>query len=357
MAAHVSIVETDCTPGIGARVRTTSVQTTDCVNGLPTDSKSPVPCDSVIRTIMSTSTQPHHSSAKKPQSITHIGVGIDGFPEGRDAATLAAAIGRATGADLLLIAVHPEPIVVLPQGLDWKSGEEDARTALREVRDEIAPEARMSVETDFWIARALQRAARREHRDLLVVGSSRHAADGHVRIGKRTRQLLCNFDVTLAVAPRGLNRSGFGPIRRIGVGYDGGPEAQRALELAASIGAAAGAELRVLAAVDDRMPSIGWPYLFLDEMIDEWRKILEEEEESLRSRVKDTVQGTNLKLHCETVRGRPADHLVELSSDVDMMVIGSRRWGPVARVLLGSTGEALMHDAACPVVVTPRPEE
>ena len=57
----------------------------------------------------------------------------------------------------------------------------------------------------------------------------------------------------------------------------------------------------------------------------------------------------------EAVAGRPADALLALSGDVDLLVIGSRRWGPATRVLLGSTGEALMHDAACSVVAVPRP--
>lgn len=60
----------------------------------------------------------------------------------------------------------------------------------------------MVVETDLAVPRALERVVRREHRDLLVVGSSRHGPDGRVRIGKRSRQLLCHFKCALAIAPR-----------------------------------------------------------------------------------------------------------------------------------------------------------
>jgi len=59
----------------------------------------------------------------------------------------------------------------------------------------------------------------------------------------------------------------------------------------------------------------------------------------------------------EVARGRPASALLELSRGVDLLVIGSRRWGMVARLVLGSTGEALLHDAECPVLVVPRPPE
>jgi nucleotide-binding universal stress UspA family protein len=50
-------------------------------------------------------------------------------------------------------------------------------------------------------------------------------------------------------------------------------------------------------------------------------------------------------------RGRPADALPKLAGDVDLVVFGSRRWGPVGRMLLGSTGEALRPVVTCPVLV------
>jgi hypothetical protein len=35
-------------------------------------------------------------------------------------------------------------------------------------------------------------------------------------------------------------------------------------------------------------------------------------------------------------------------------VVGSRGWGPVRRILLGSTSARLMREAHCPVLVLPR---
>jgi nucleotide-binding universal stress UspA family protein len=61
--------------------------------------------------------------------------------------------------------------------------------------------------------------------------------------------------------------------------------------------------------------------------------------------------------HVEVNRGRPAAALSKLAERVDLLVIGSRRWGTVARLLLGSTGEALAHHSACPLLVVPRPYE
>ena len=77
--------------------------------------------------------------------------------------------------------------------------------------------------------------------------------------------------------------------------------------------------------------------------------------ESLRARAQAAADATGADAAVEVSRGRPADALMELAEQADLLVIGSRRWGAATRVLVGSTGEALLHDAACPVVVVPRP--
>lgn len=46
-------------------------------------------------------------------------MGVDGRPEERDAAVLAARIARATGAELLLVTVHRDPPVVVSPRTDW----------------------------------------------------------------------------------------------------------------------------------------------------------------------------------------------------------------------------------------------
>lgn len=290
-------------------------------------------------------------------TISRIAVGVDGFPQGDDALVLGAALAETADAELLLVAVHPQPIVVLPTGMDWSSREQQAVSALHDTRDRLAPGARTLVETDIAVARALQHVVKREHRDLLVMGSSRHAPEGRVRIGKRTRQLLCHFESALAVAPQGLRDKGVAPLRRIGVGYDGSPESEAALSLAGSLASACGAQLRVVAVVDDRMPATGWSYVWVGDMLSEWDANLKRQAASLLEQATGATRATGASAKLESVRGRPANRLLDLSAEVDLMVIGSRRWGPVARLMFGSTGEALMHGATCPVLVVPRPQE
>jgi nucleotide-binding universal stress UspA family protein len=77
--------------------------------------------------------------------------------------------------------------------------------------------------------------------------------------------------------------------------------------------------------------------------------------DSLRQESLPAAQATGAAVQTEVLRGRPAEALLALSREVDLLVIGSRRWGPMARVLLGGTGETLLHGAHCPMLVVPRP--
>ena len=298
-------------------------------------------------------TQRRQARRRRSPAIARIAAGIDGFAEGQDAATLGRLLAEATGAELMLVAVHTVPLLPPPPELNAASLRKESQRILREVRDSFAPGARTVTATDHSVARTLQRVVRRHHRDLLVVGSSRLGRAGRVRIGRRTRQLLCHFECALAVAPRGLHTNPR-PLRRIGVGYDDRPESRAALALAASIAAGADAELHALAVVDDRPPGLGWSSL-RSVLGTSWDEVIDEEIQRIRKAAVAAGKGTEKQPAVAVARGRPADGLLAFSETVDLLVIGSRRWGPTARVLLGSTGEAVMQDAACAVLAVPRP--
>jgi hypothetical protein len=54
----------------------------------------------------------------------------------------------------------------------------------------------------------------------------------------------------------------------------------------------------------------------------------------------------------ETMVGAPWKQLGERSTDLDLLVVGSRSYGPARRLLLGSTSTKLARHAACPLLVT-----
>ena len=283
-------------------------------------------------------------------SIARIAAAVDPHAEGRDAAVLGATLAEATGADLALVTIEPDLPLVIP-GFDWQRVRGETTAMLSETQDSIAPRARTIIDTDLSIPRGIERLVRRGQRDLLVVGSSPKAPDGAVRIGRRTRQLLHELECPLVVAARGFSARSAPRLRRIGVGFEGSEESRLALATATTIAAGCGVELTVRAVLDDRIPRIGWR----DAYKDSWAELMNGELDSLTSICETAVAGLSCSARVDLRRGHPATLLDELSDEVDLLVIGSRRWGPLTRVLLGGTGEALMHGARCSIMVVPRP--
>jgi nucleotide-binding universal stress UspA family protein len=144
----------------------------------------------------------------------------------------------------MLVAVHPGAPVVLPHEMGWAAVHQRATDMVRELRHTVQPDAGAVIETDQSVARALERVATCEHEALLVLGSSRGAPLGRVRVDNRTRQLLGQAQCAVAVGPRGLSVQDPRELRVIGVAYDGKPEAREALKLAAFLARAAGAKLQ-----------------------------------------------------------------------------------------------------------------
>ena len=61
----------------------------------------------------------------------------------------------------------------------------------------------------------------------------------------------------------------------------------------------------------------------------------------------------NESVESEILEGDPAHRLAESSADLALLVLGSRGYGPVRSVLLGSVSADVARTAACPVLVVP----
>ncbi len=289
---------------------------------------------------------------RRRSGLELIAVGVDGGAADCDAALLASTIADAAGAEVILVTVHPD----LPRAVERRLGSTRAKAlaAVQAVRGSMAPDARTVVESGRSVAHALARVVAREQVDLLVVGSSRRAPERRVQIGRRTGQLLGAAPCTLAVAPRGLSQSKL-ELSVIGVGYDGKPEAAEALWQAGSLARAAEARLRVRAVVDDRLPYMGVAPADGAELQEIWDDVVQPDVESLRADAERASLATGADVGVEAGPGSPIRELLALSQEVDLLAIGSRHWGSPASVLLGGTGEELMHWASCSVMVSPRP--
>jgi nucleotide-binding universal stress UspA family protein len=268
-----------------------------------------------------------------------IAVGFDDSERGRDAVRLAELLARTTGGRLVAVRVYPELS-------DPGGGVE--RERLRAELDSLLGEADLDVEPLVLAgdspARALHELASTDRPiGLIVLGSTHRAGLGRVTPGSVADRLLSGAPCPVAVAPRDYRPA---ELRVIAVGFDGSVEARAGLELAARLGQLAGATLRVVA--------IGRPHPDPDRPRD---AVPPPTGFDLQSELHAAVSGLPAELRALPVfqRGTPVRNLIARAEEgVDLLVVGSRGYGPLRTVLLGSVSAAILDRAPCPVLVTPR---
>jgi nucleotide-binding universal stress UspA family protein len=278
-------------------------------------------------------------------------VGVDDRQGGRDALALAVTLTAIEGGELLAVRAYPHearPSRATVGGFD-EDMRADASSELDRIVAESGATARRIVFGDTSPARALHRVAEDEDADLLVVGSTHRGQIGRVLAGGVTAGVLHHAPCPVAVAPLDYATRAAQPAV-IGVGFDGGIEAQHALRLAGDLATVCGARVRVLSAVATPVMATS-PATYESEWLAEAREKSGAEAEQAIS----TLEGMGLEASGDGVVGLAVDELAELSHEVDLLVVGSRGWGPVRRLLLGSTSERLVREAACPVIAVPRP--
>jgi nucleotide-binding universal stress UspA family protein len=200
-------------------------------------------------------------------------------------------------------------------------------------------------------AHALHELAEAEQAELIVVGSSHTSSLGRVVPGSTGERLLHGAPCAVAVVPHGYRVRAGEPFRRIGVAYDGSDEAAAAVAAAVELARALGAQLEVIGVVAPESYSAAAMMggsIYSDLHADVERCV----QESLDA----LVAGLPADVSAETVRldGEPAHELAEHSAGLDLMVTGSRGYGPLRSVLVGGVSGRLVRNARCPVLVVPR---
>jgi nucleotide-binding universal stress UspA family protein len=275
-------------------------------------------------------------------------VGTDGRAGGRDALALAARLALLAGGELIAVRALPFDYYASRAGSPPYASiaDQEAKRELEEELEGASVTASVRIQGDTSPARALHRVAEAEHADVVVVGSTHHGAVGRVFAGDDAAATLHGSSCPVAVAPHGLAAADWKPVQVIGVGFDGGPESEQALALAVALAQNCGASIAVQSVVATPVP-------FADFAVydDEW---LDTTKERAAERLQAALADIPLETSGDVVVGDPVDELTELSHNVDLLVLGSRAWGPVRRTVIGSTAAKLMRTAHCPVLVLPR---
>jgi nucleotide-binding universal stress UspA family protein len=268
-------------------------------------------------------------------------LGYDGSAHADDALALGSMLARSTDGRLLIAHAH--------RFGETSSFGGSLFDASRHVPYGVRVETRAVVDGDP--AAALARLADEERAEVVVVGSSHRGRVGRALLGSVGEQLLRELSCALAVAPPGFGASVAGPIETIGVAFDGEEESCRALDEAAALARALGAHLRLIAVVEhpEISPSVLGP-VEVAELTDERR----EELETALKRAAASLH-PDVAVDTELLSGPPVGVISErCRQGIDLLMTGSRAYGPLRRALLGSVSTQLMRTCPCPLYVVPR---
>ena len=218
--------------------------------------------------------------------------------------------------------------------------------------------------------RGLQRLAEQGEADLLVLGSTHRAAFGRVAPGSVAEHLLGGAPCRIAIAPRGYTRARAvlaaenageeaddvpegtplpfvrDRFRVIEVGFTGSVESRAALKEAAELAGRAGSTLRLHGVSAPAPTQLGPQAAAFKDFCDAFQAELQHAAAALPPELRA------LPIH---ERGDPVERLLARAAEgVDLLVLGSRGFGPLLRLMLGSVSAEVIRDAPCPVLITPR---
>jgi nucleotide-binding universal stress UspA family protein len=276
-------------------------------------------------------------------------VGFDGTPEGEDALALARTLAAPGGRVIAACQYWYEPLTARV----GKSG--PGPEAMRVDADAALAGAPGGVERrpvpGASPARALQELAEEEAPDLIVLGSCHRGLRARALLGGTAERLLHGSPCPVAVAPRGYRDHGGAAPRRIVVGYRDEPEADMALLTARSIGRETGAEVTAVVAFNALAYAPMSPVMpAYNSWTEDARAAVEADTANHQAELLDG--GT---VPTRTVEGEATAILRRSAEDADLLVMGSRAYGPVRRVIIGSVAHRLLAEGLpCPVLITPR---
>ena len=281
--------------------------------------------------------------------------GYDGSERAGDGLALARLLADAVGADLLVAAVVPHELPLVPGTAER---EEAMRREAADMLAAAAPEGervRTRVVGARSAAQGLHELAESEQAGGLVVGSSHRGAIGRVLAGSVAERLLHGAPCPVAVAPAGFAARSERRLKVVGCGFDGSDESRLAVRHAELLARRAGAAVRLLAVHEpelifgiDAVPAGYDPTEISRDARERLERKLEEAAASI---------GSGVEVQHYVLEGSALEALTGAAeSGVDLLVVGSRQYGPVRRVLLGGVSSGLVRASPTSILVVPRGE-
>lgn len=188
--------------------------------------------------------------------------------------------------------------------------------------------------------------------EALVLGSAADGKLGQVVIGSTADRLLHSSSVPLSISPRGYRGSKAGGLTRITCAFPGTPDCLDCVERVAALAEQLDVPMRVITfAVRGRTmypPEVG--LRAEDSILEAWAAQAREALADLKTK---GVVGDSVEL--DVVTGNGWDEAIDNADWVDgeLMTLGTKPSGGIARVFLGSRGSKILRHSPVPVLVLP----
>lgn len=269
--------------------------------------------------------------------------GYEDTPGGHDALVLGAQLSRLTGLAAVVATVYPvdaRGLAVVARDPRWREKARKVANGRFARARELIGEGWGDDEPEFvaltpgTVADVLADHADDVGAAVLVVGSTGHGLLGRLAPGRTVQRLLPLARCPVAIAPRGYRHLGTGIMTVVSVAYDGTPEADRAVAVAVHLAGRTGAALRfvTVAETPDGVPDA-------------------------QAMAHKGIASAPVEIDAiaDVVVGPVAPTLADLPDRTDILVVGSRGYRFMQRMLLGGVAGALVRTARYPVIVVPGP--
>jgi nucleotide-binding universal stress UspA family protein len=276
-------------------------------------------------------------------------VGYDDSDEAKDAVKLGQQLAAVTGAELVVAGVFQfDPIW---GGRDPQVQDADAEFARQVEAAAKAVGAEAEAVPSSSPARGLHELAEEIGADLILVGSASQGRLGQVLAGSVGVALLNGSPCAVGIAPRGYRDRPDADLQSIAVGLDRSAESGQALMAAIELASESRARLKLVSVAEP--PVVGYG----KGGNAGWSELKAAIEDDTRKRLREACATVPADVDADAtmISGDPVEALVDVAgTSGTVLVVGSRGYGPLRRVLLGSVSTPLARLAPCPLIVTPR---
>jgi nucleotide-binding universal stress UspA family protein len=282
-------------------------------------------------------------------------IGYDGSEASEDAVAFGLTWCRSTGDVPIIATVYPEehPLGAGRVDVEWA-------TYVREQAEIIQDNARATVGDVALYRNVASTSAAHGLADLaedveavaVIVGTTQETGLARSLLGSSAERLLHGATAPVTVVPPGWRESAPDRISSIGVAYVDTRDGREALRMAVRVALRIPARLTLYSVLGQSSERYSYLVGRTDELA-----FLEKARDSFGKALEFAAAGVPPELESRTVllEGAVVASLAALGpDDVDVLVCGSRGYGPARRVLLGGVSSRLIRRAHLPVVVVPR---